>query len=927
MTDKKYSDTLNLTSTVFPMRGDLARREPEMLAAWEKNKLYQKVRALAAAQKRPKFVLHDGPPYANGDLHMGHAVNKVLKDIVVRSKTLAGYDAPYLPGWDCHGLPIEHQVEKRGGDRREADSFRRSCRAFAETQIELQKKGFIRMGVMGEWDAPYKTMAPKTEAGIIRTLGKMHARGLVSRRLKPVFWCADCQSALAEAEVEYEPHESPAVDVAFAAADSDAAAAVFGAKPGAPVFAVIWTTTVWTLPGNRAVAVHPDMEYALVEFGGRRFIVAEDLRETSLARWNMGGAVAAGKARGAALGGLVCLHPFYERESPVFPETYVTAEAGTGLVHTAPGHGEDDFNTGKKRGLPLESAVDGAGCFLPSVPRFGGMGAGEKETVSAVAEALRENGALLAKNKYAHSYPKCWRHKSPVMFRADWQWFADMDSPRIGGKTLRETALAAADGTDFYPKWGQNRMRAMLSSRPDWCLSRQRNWNVPIPFFLHKETGELHPRTGELVEKAAQIVERGGIEAWFAADDGEVLGGDAKDYRRVRDTLDVWFDSGASHFAVLGWDGGEDSRPDMYLEGSDQHRGWFQSSMLTGCAVHGRAPYRQILTHGFVVAGDGRKMSKSLGNVVSPQKIIGKYGADILRLWAGSADYSGEIAVSEEIIGRVVETYRRVRNTLRFLLANLSDFDAESAPPPGELLEIDRLMLRRGEKFRAEVAANYESYEFHAAMQNVRNFCSAELGGFYLDVLKDRLYTCPRDSFARRSAQAALWILSRALLKAAAPVLCFTADEAWRALFGEEESPLLHTWTEPLPQPPDGEELEKKWEHIGRWRELALKEIETLRAAGEIRSSLEAELMFSGGAEEIAPLSSLGGELRHVFIVSRAEAAESREPPEMRVSVKKSPHPKCARCWHREADVGKIHPDICGRCADALAEKCGRRFA
>ena len=925
MTDKKYSDTLNLSGTVFPMRGDLARREPEMLARWEKNNLYQKVRALAAAQKRPKFVLHDGPPYANGDLHIGHAVNKVLKDIIVRSKTLAGCDAPYLPGWDCHGLPIEHQVEKRGGDRSAPDSFRRRCRDFAETQIERQKKDFIRMGVAGEWNAPYKTMNPKTEAGIIRTLGKIYARGLISRRLKPVFWCADCQSALAEAEVEYEPHESQAVDVAFAAADSAAVNAAFGADSGAPVFAVIWTTTVWTLPGNRAIAVHPEMEYELAEYGGRRFIVAGSLRETALARWQMDGATSAGKAPGAALAGMRFIHPFYERESPVFCGAHVMADAGTGLVHTAPGHGEDDFRVGAAHGLPLESVVDGDGCFSRTLPRFGGMNA--QKAVPAVAEVLRENGALLSQNTYPHSYPKCWRHKSPVIFRADWQWFADMDSPRINGKTLRETALAAVAETAFYPEWGQNRMRAMVSSRPDWCLSRQRYWNVPMPFFLHKDTGAPHPRTEELIEKAAQIVERGGIEAWFAADDGGLLGADAENYRRVRDTLDVWFDSGATHQAVMGWDGGDDSRPDIYLEGSDQHRGWFQSSMLTGCAIYGRAPYRQILTHGFVVSGDGRKMSKSLGNVVSPQEVIKKYGADILRLWAGASDYSGEIAVSEEIIGRVVEMYRRLRNTARFLLANLSDFDAAAAPPPDKLLEIDRLMLNRGEKFRAAAVAHYESYEFHAAMQTVQHFCSVELGSFYLDILKDRLYTCPRDSFARRSAQATLWVLSQALLKITAPVLCFTADEAWRALLGDdEESPLLHTWTAPLPQPADGESLAKKWETIGRWRDLALKEIESRRAAGEIRSSLEADLVFFGKAEEIAPLLSLGGELRHVFIVSRAEAKESAD--EMHVAVQKSAHQKCARCWHREADIGKdaAHPELCGRCIKVLAGECARRF-
>ena len=920
--NKKYSDTLNLFDTAFPMRGDLARREPEMLAVWGKNDLYGRVRALAAAQKRPKFVLHDGPPYANGDLHIGHAVNKILKDIIVRSKTLDGYDAPYLPGWDCHGLPIEHQVEKSGGDRGDPDSFRRRCRAFAETQIKRQKADFIRMGVIGEWDNPYKTMHPATEAGIIRVLGAMLARGLVSRRLKPVFWCVNCESALAEAEVEYEDYVSDAADVAFPFRDFAAVARVFGADGDMPVAAAIWTTTIWTLPANRAIVVNPEMEYALLECGGRRFVVADSLRESVLARWKMSGAKKIGSAKGAAFAGLVCAHPFYDRDSPVLAADYVSADAGTGLVHTAPAHGEDDFRTGKAHGLQMESPVDGKGVFTAQTPLFGGMHVWK--AADAIAAAAGDN--LLARESYHHSYPKCWRHKSPVLFRADWQWFADMESPKIDGRTLRETALAAVEETDFYPVWGRNRLRAMVASRPDWCLSRQRYWNVPIPFFLHKQTGDLHPHTADILEKAAKIVERGGIEAWFAADDRDILGEDAADYRRVRDTLDVWFDSGSTHRAVMGWDGGDDSRPDMYLEGSDQHRGWFQSSLLTGCAMFGRAPYRQILTHGFVVGGDGRKMSKSLGNIVSPQAVINKYGADILRLWVGSSDYAGEIAVSEEILGRVIETYRRLRNTARFLLANLSDFNSEkNMPPADEMPEIDRLMLCRGEMFRTDMANLYRRYEFHDAMQKLRHFCSLELGSFYLDVLKDRLYTCPQESFARRSAQGVLWHLARTIFRAAAPVLCFTADEAWRALCGENDSPLLHTWNDALPQPADRETLLQKWEIILHFREMAMKELERKRAAGDIRSSLDAEVVFGGAAEKIAPLLSLGEELRHVCIVSRATAEESAAA---KVAVSPSPHPKCPRCWHRESSIGEdaANPDICVRCARALRGECVRRF-
>ena len=921
---KKYSDTLNLLSTPFPMRGDLARREPEMLAAWDSRELYSRVRQTASSQKRPKFVLHDGPPYANGDLHIGHAVNKILKDIIVRSKTLSGHDSPYLPGWDCHGLPIEHQVEKKGGDRGEPDAFRRKCRAFAASQIERQKKDFIRMGVMGEWESPYKTMNPKTEAGIIRAFGLLHERGLVSRRLKPVFWCADCQSALAEAEVEYEDHESQAVDVAFAAENDEAANAVFGGKGNTPVFASIWTTTVWTLPGNRAIAVHPDMDYALVEHNGRRFIVADSLRESSLVRWNMKDAKTIGTVKGGAMSGLIFKHPFYARTSPILTGEHVTAEAGTGLVHTAPGHGEDDFHMGVAAGLPLESSVDGGGRFLSDMPLFGGMPIWK--AVPSIIETMKEHDVLLANEKYQHSYPKCWRHKSPILFRADWQWFADMDSPKIDGKTLRETALEAIDKTDFYPAWGRARMRAMVSGRPDWCLSRQRFWNVPIPFFLHSQTDELHPRTGEIIEKAAKIVEKDGIEAWFSADDRDIIGEDAEHYRRVRDTLDVWFDSGTTHHAVMDWDGGDQTRPDMYLEGSDQHRGWFQSSLLTGCAIHGRAPYHQILTHGFVVAGDGRKMSKSLGNVVSPQEVIRKHGADILRLWTAASDYSGEIAVSEEILKRVVEMYRRVRNTTRFLLANLSDFNPDKdMVSPDDMTEIDRLMLCRGERFRAATAAAYERYEFHEAMRKLQHFCSMELGSFYLDILKDRLYTCPADSSARRSAQSALWHISCVLIKLMAPALCFTSDEAWRALLGDDdESPLLHTWETPLPVPADGEELSAKWASIEEWRDLALKEIEQKRTAGTIHSSLQASLLFKAPSESLAPLLSLGDELRHVFIVSQTKTEESAEG--MSVLASPSSHDKCSRCWHHEPDVGKTESELCERCAAALRGECRREF-
>ena len=919
---KRGDSTLNLLDTPFPMRGDLARREPEMLRHWRDTRLYQRVRE--AAGGRPRFVLHDGPPYANGGLHIGHAVNKILKDIIVRSKTLAGFDAPYLPGWDCHGLPIEHQVEKSGGDRKDPDAFRKKCRAFAETQIELQREGFVRMGVMGEWDNPYKTMAPQTEAGIIRALGKIFERGLVSRRLKPVLWCADCESALAEAEVEYEDRHSDAVDVFFPAEDGAKVAKVFGIGDDSDIEtgAAIWTTTAWTLPANRAICAHAEMEYVLLEVNKRRVIVAAELAEESAKRWGAQNFRELARKSGKELHGLIFRHPFYQRESPLLCGEHVTADAGTGLVHTAPAHGEEDFNFGQLHNLKVEQPTDGRGVFFDDVKLFGGENVWR--AVPKIIAELKQRGVLLAAEKYAHSYPVCWRHKSPVIFRATWQWFVVMDSERRGegdNRTLREIALAAVEETEFFPPWGKNRLRAMIAARPDWCLSRQRFWNVPAAFFIHKKTGEPHPRTAELIEQAAQKVERGGIEAWYAASAEDFLGEDARDYDKASDALDVWFDSGVTHQAVLGWDGKNDKRPDMYLEGSDQHRGWFHSSLLTGAAICARAPYRQILTHGFVVGGDGRKMSKSLGNVVSPQDVIKDYGADILRLWVASSDYGGEIAASEEIITRVVEVYRRLRNSARFLLANLSDFNPQTdAIAPAEMLEIDRYALAMAEDFRAQTAAEYARYDFHSAMKTLQHFCSLRLGSFYLDILKDRIYTCPAQSRARRSAQSALYPLTCALIKAMAPALCFTADEAWRALTGDEnESPMLHTFNKPLTLPPDADALREKWRLILQARERASRELEKAREAGMIRSSLEASLLISADGEEYEALNSLGEELRYVFIVSEARLEKGEASAQ--VSARKAD--KCPRCWHREESARENEP--CARCKLALSGDDGGR--
>ena len=897
-----------------------------MLDAWKEKNIYAKVRE--AARGRKKFVLHDGPPYANGNLHIGHAVNKILKDIVVRSKTLAGYDAPYLPGWDCHGLPIEHQVEKSGGSRADPIAFRRCCRAFAEEQINNQRKDFIRMGVMGEWEKPYKTMDYKTEAGIIRTLGKIYERGFIAHRQKPVLWCSDCESALAEAEVEYEERVSKAVDVSFLAADKNTVEKIekiFNAPATKEkwVAAVIWTTTAWTLPANRAIVVHPELEYVLLETDKHRFIIAENLYPAALARWGEAAEVVA-KTKGSALSGLIFRHPFYERQSPVFVGEHVTDESGTGLVHTAPGHGEEDFHVGLSHGLPLDSPVDGKGVFIESLPVFGGQNVWK--AVPEIISHLKEKERLLKEENYTHSYPVCWRHKSPILFRGTWQWFVMMDEREGGGDNLRKQALAAVEETEFYPAWGKNRLRAMIAARPDWCLSRQRFWNVPIAFFTHKENGELHPNTKELLEAVAVRVEAGGIESWHEASAEGFLGDEAKKYDKVTDALDVWFDSGATHQAVMAWNGDDETRPDMYLEGSDQHRGWFHSSLLVGSAIHGRAPYRQILTHGFVVAGDGRKMSKSLGNIISPQGIMKKFGADILRLWVASSDYSGEISVSDEIIKRVIETYRRIRNTVRFLLVNLSDFKpSKHAVSPDEMLEIDRYALTLAENFRADATVHYEKYDFHALIQLLHHFCSQHMGGFYLDILKDRLYTCPAESKARRSAQSALYQITGVLIKAMAPALCFTADEAWRAYQkNEDDSPLLHVFNEPLTLSADAEALREKWRRVLSVRDMVLRELESSRAKGEIHSSLEAKIYLStDNKTDYDILNGLGEELRHVFIVSCVHLESNKVA--LRAVVAEGE--KCARCWHRETSVGKSaeHPMICTRCVAALSNGAGNR--
>ena len=930
-----YKDTLNLPDTTFPMRGDLAKREPLMLAQWQQKQRYQRIRA--ASKGRTKFVLHDGPPYANGDIHIGHAVNKILKDIIVKSKTLSGFDAPYVPGWDCHGLPIELQVEKKHGKAIPPAQFRELCRAYAKEQIERQKKDFIRLGVLGDWDNPYLTMDFKTEAEIVRTLGKIFEQGYLYQGRKPVNWCLDCQSALAEAEVEYEDKVSPAIDVGFEVQDKAAVERIFGIghlPDEAKVYAVIWTTTPWTLPANQAVSVHPELQYDLIKTEKGYLIMAFDLAAGSLSRCQLAGSNDKGDGTaatcvGSALEGLQLHHPFNDRLVPIICGEHVTLEAGTGLVHTAPAHGLDDYFVGQKYNLPNDNPVGDDGKFISTTPDAGGTplaGVFVWKANDIVLQAMEESGHLLHQEKLKHSYPHCWRHKTPIIFRSTPQWFIGMEnlpSPNGGGgegATLRKLANAAVANTKFFPAWGQARLEAMIKNRPDWCVSRQRNWGVPMPFFVHKETMALHPRTKELLEQVAQRIEYQGIEAWFSLDAQELLGADAAHYRKLSDTLDVWFDSGSTHAAVLALREELKFPADLYLEGSDQHRGWFQSSLLTSCAITGRAPYDALLTHGFVVDGQGHKMSKSKGNVIAPQKILDTLGADILRLWVASTDYSGELTISDEILKRVVEGYRRIRNTLRFLLANIADYEhAKHALPIDQWLEIDRYALALTQQLQNEVKADYERYEFHLIAQKLQAFCSESLGGFYLDILKDRLYTAGGNSHARRSAQNALYHITHSLVRLMSPVLSFTGEEVWAVLSGNDEMSVFEEQWYVLPDSALGDKEINNWRTIRDVREQVNKKLEEQRAVGVIGSALQAEVDVYASKETYDLLSSLKDDLRFVFITSRANV-HLRDTGEMEIKVSPSLHTKCDRCWHYREEVGSdvTHPALCGRCVSNL---------
>ena len=918
---------LNLPETTFPMRGDLAKREPAWLKEWTDKKLYQRIRQ--ARKGKTKFILHDGPPYANGDIHIGHAVNKILKDIIIKSKTMSGFDAPYVPGWDCHGLPIELVVEKTHGKNIDPAKFRALCREYAAEQVERQKKDFIRLGVLGDWDNPYLTMDFKTEADIMRALGEIHKNGYLYQGSKPVHWCVDCGSALAEAEVEYEDVNSPAIDVGFKVADNATLSKAFGVNVAGDVYAVIWTTTPWTLPANQAVSVHPELDYDLIQTSKGSLILARELAQVTLARYGEEGAKILASCKGAVLNGLALMHPFDNRQVPVICGEHVTTDAGTGLVHTAAAHGNDDWLV-MRANFPNEKPrvlMGGDGKFFNSeLVEFEAIrDLDRKEANKVILAAMTESGALLASVRLNHSFPHCWRHKTPLMQLATHQWFIGMNEIDVSGKSLREFANQAVDKTEFFPDWGRARLEAMIKNRPDWCVSRQRNWGVPMPFFVHKETGVPHPQTANLLEAACLLVEKSGVEAWFSLDGSAFLAQhaptDAESYKKVTYTLDVWFDSGATHAAVLKRRPELQYPADLYLEGSDQHRGWFQSSLLTGCAIDGRAPYAALLTHGFVVDGAGHKMSKSKGNVVAPQKVMDTYGADILRLWTASTDYSGELTISDEILKRVSESYRRIRNTMKFLLANIADFDAnKDLLAVSEWLEIDQYALYLTHQLQTEILADYDKYEFHLAVQKFVSFCSEDLGGFYLDILKDRLYTAGETSHARRAAQSTLYHITQSMMRLMAPILSFTANEIWQTLGLDKDATVFEdVWYE-LPQHGLTQQRLNAWEMIITLRSQAAKEIEVLRATGQVGSSLQAELDFHASDASYEALNSLGDDLRFAMITSSAKVYRAVSAAEQKIAVTPSAHVKCDRCWHYRADVGsdKAHPQICGRCVNNL---------
>ena len=924
-----YKHTLNLPETAFPMRGNLAKREPEMLKRWQDLDVYGKLREARAGQE--KFILHDGPPYANGSIHIGHAVNKILKDMIVKSRSFMGYDAPYVPGWDCHGLPIEHKVEQeigKAGVKVDVKTFRQACRDYATKQIAGQKEDFIRLGVMGQWDKPYLTMDPKVEADIIRALGQIVANGHLMRGYKPVYWSVVGQSALAEAEVEYQDKTSTQIDVRFTVSEPKKALQAFGTDAGeGDVSVVIWTTTPWTIPANQAVSLNGEFDYALVQVdlghGPERLILAADMVEGIMERWSAQTYQILATCKGADLEHLALQHPFYDKQVPLILGDHVSADAGTGAVHTAPDHGVEDFVVGKAYGIGTLNMVQADGTYTQAAGELAGIHVYKAD--DPVCEALTREGKLVHAEKFRHSYPHCWRTKTPLIYRATPQWFISMDQNH-----LRRDALEAIKGVRWIPAWGQSRIEAMFEQSPDWCISRQRTWGVPIALFIHKETQELHPQTDRLIEAVAQQVEEGGIDAWYELDATALLGDEAELYEKVTDTLDVWFDSGVTHASVLR------KRPelgqfpaDMYLEGSDQHRGWFQSSLKTSIAINGSAPYKQVLTHGFTVDGKGLKMSKSMGNVIAPQEVMNELGADILRLWVAATDYSGEMTVSKDILKQTADGYRRIRNTARFLLSNLNGFDpAQHVVAPEDMLALDRWMVDRALELQNELNEDFQNYSFLKIYQKVYNFCEATLGGFFLDIIKDRQYTTQADSLARRSCQTALYHVAEALVRWIAPILSFTADEIWQHLPGQRgDSVFYETWYTGLTALPDSAAMGRDfWRRIYSVKEAVNKCLEDARGRGEIKGSLSAEVTLYCDASLATDLNALGEELRFVLITSEATVKSSDEAGDtapsglegLSVSVMPASNSRCERCWHHRADVGanSHYPDLCGRCVE-----------
>jgi isoleucyl-tRNA synthetase len=957
MSENKYS--VNLLDTIFPMRGDLPKREPKWIEQWQQKKVYEQIRT--ARKNAPKFILHDGPPYANGNIHIGHAVNKILKDIIIKHKTLAGFDAPYTPGWDCHGMPIEIQVEKTHGKGLPALEVQTKARAYAIEQINIQKKQFERLGVLADWENPYLTMGKINEANELRALAKMFESGYVYRGLKPVNWCFDCASALAEAEIEYENKKDIAIDVGFEFDLTQYAklssAFAYNLDENITGHIAIWTTTPWTIPSNQALNVHPDIEYALVAIskdGVEKYILLASERIKycmEIYGVNIHQYAILATCKGSSLVNICFKHPLhnrheqYNRISPIYLEEYVTIDAGTGVVHCAPAYGIEDFSSCKKNGMQdseIISPVMNNGVYASTLALFAGMHIWKAN--SLIVEELKLSGNLLFSVNYEHSYMHCWRHKTPIIYRATSQWFASMDKDVDGnGSSLRKTALNAIENTEFYPDWGKQRLHNMIKNRPDWTLSRQRQWGVPMAFLLHKETGNLHPNTPQILEKIAQHIETDGIEAWQKLEVKDLIDAAEVDlYEKNKDTLDVWFDSGTTHYHVVnGSHKAILARPnakaaDLYLEGSDQHRGWFHSSLLTGAMLNGEAPYKALLTHGFAVDGNGKKMSKSVGNVVSPQDVSDKMGAEIIRLWIASTDYSSDLYISDEILKRVSEGYRRIRNTLKFLLANLVDYkhSEHAINKFSDLLSIDQYMLLETQKLQSKLLDNYDKYNFHPIVASLQTFCSEDLGSFYLDILKDRLYTSAANSHARRSAQTALYHILHTLLPLMAPILSFTSEEAWQVLCGMDDVTSDTIFTSLFYNIDiinansfnddaniNYAKITDNWVMVKQMRDEVNKALETARASAIIGSALQAEISLSLPQKYLDLFNTMqaNDDLRFVFIVSKVSILNSNND-EVNVNVQASSHAKCERCWHYRDDVGhnEEHPSICGRCTSNL---------